>query len=509
MTKKIFKSNFEMKSLNLNHRILRVALLVLLTTLGITNAWAGGGSSNYYASLKITQSGPTGAGSVYVANSNSKPGTANPGTVVKSTATTTSGGNVTMYWWVEINPGYNVSLSNKVTGGPYSAASANGSVSCKASTSKNGVQAYTATATFVAVTVDKVNNSTSNTSLALDPTNPSTDYPFTVTFATSNLKTIALDLNKSPETADGKFTITSWAQDGNNVVATGKFNGGDSYGGASRNHSTTVSLQSKASGSAAKTCTVTANFPAMAFVSVEADDVFATQGESGKTGSATFKYNYAAEDDFPTNPTLTPTSGTGAFTVTGYTVTPDFAKGETTVTVNYSFDTNNGIGETPANLTLTAANGDVRTVTVTGHSEAMATNDASVTTTANVTTEYATFAEALTAANATSGATLTLLRNVDLGTITATNNINKAMTIDLNGKELRAAVNATSVGILTIAKAVAVTIKDSKTGGRIINEIARNSEIRTIFVNKAGATLTLESGTLAVNNTGQYASAAN
>ena len=118
-----------------NLNLFRYAAMVLvLLTLGVGNAWAGGSSSNYYASLKITQSGPTGAGAVYVANSNSKPGTANPGTAVKSTATTTSGGNVTMYWWVDINPGYNVSLSGKVTGGPYSAASANGSVSCAAST---------------------------------------------------------------------------------------------------------------------------------------------------------------------------------------------------------------------------------------------------------------------------------------------------------------------------------------------------------------------------------------
>ena len=488
--------------INLNRTVMRVALIGLFISLGIGNAWAGGKSSNYYASLKISAEGPTGAGSVYVANSNSKPGTANPNTAVQSAATTTSGGNVTMYWWMDINPGYNVSLSGKVTGGPYSAASASGNVSCKASTSKNGVQAYTATATFVAVTVNSVDAASKD----LAPTDPSADYPFTVTFETSNLKTIALDLNKSPETADGKFTITNWAKDGNNVVATGKFNGGGSYGGASRNNSTTVSLQSKASGSTAKTCTITANFPAMAFVSVAADDVYATQGESGKTGSATFKYNYAAEDDFPTTPTLVPTSGTGTFTVTGYTVTPDFSKGETTVTVDYSFDTNNGEGETPATLTLTAVNGDVHTVTVTGHSEALATNDASVTPAGGSPTEYATFAQALAAANGLTGSTLTLLRNVNLGTITATNNINKAMTIDLNGKELRAAVNATSVGILNVNAAVAVTIKDSKTGGKIINEIARNAEIRTITVTKG--TLTLESGTIAVNNTGQYASKA-
>ena len=194
-------------------------------------------------------------------------------------------------------------------------------------------------------------------------------------------------------------------------------------------------------------------------------------------------------------------------------ITVDQANQKATVT--YTFNGNKAVGTHTAVLTLTANNcsgwddtsaagGASATVTLTAENSQEATNDASVTTTANVTTEYATFAEALAAANATSGATLTLLRNVDLGTITATNNITKAMTIDLNGKELRAAVNATSVGILTITKAVAVTIKDSKTGGKIINEIARNSEIRTIFVNAAGATLTLESGTISCHNTAQY-----
>ena len=481
------------------------AMLLCVLMLGIGNAWAGGGSSNYYASLKITQSGPTGAGSVYVANSNSKPGTANPNTVVQSAATTTSGGDVTMYWWVEINPGYNVTLSDKVTGGPYSAATASGNVSCKASTSKNGVQAYTATATFVAVTV----NSVSPTSVALDPTDASADYPFTVSFATSNLKTVALDLTKSPETADGKFTITSWALDGANVVATGKFNGGGTYGGASRNHSTTVSLQSKATGSGVKSCTVTANFPALAFVDADVTDVYTTQSDATKTGSTVFNFNYGAEDDFPTTPTFTHTSGSGAFAVTGYEVEPDFSKGTCKVTVDYSFNPNGAVGTTKEELKITSVGGTVYSATVTGEAEAEATDDASVTTVAGVTTNYATFAAALAAANASSGCTLTLLRNVDLGTITATNNITKAMTIDLNGKTLKAAVNATSVGILTITQAVAVTIKDSKTGGKIINEVDRNSEVRTIFVNKAGATLTLESGTLAVNNLRQYASAAN
>ena len=57
-----------MKSLNLNHSILRAMLLVLLTTLGITNAWGGG--SSYYTAFTATSS-DTGKGLVYA----SGPGT--------------------------------------------------------------------------------------------------------------------------------------------------------------------------------------------------------------------------------------------------------------------------------------------------------------------------------------------------------------------------------------------------------------------------------------------------
>ena len=498
METNLFKSiNLIRRGSGVNLNLFRYAAMVLvLLTLGVGNAWAGGGSTTtYYANLTISKSGATGNGKVYYATSSTKPGSETSG-ALKSAGSTTQDANQTYYWWVDVDPGYNVTVSGKITAGPATAATLSGSVTCAQSSSSGSGTSYTATANIVAVTV----NSVDNTSITLNPTNPSTDYPFTVTFGTSNLKTIALDLNKSPETADGKFTITSWVQDGNNVVATGKFNGGDSYGGASRNHSTTVSLLSKASGSTAKTCTVTANFPALAFVSVEADDVFATQGESGKTGSATFKYNYAAEDDFPTTPTLTPTSGTGAFTVTGYTVTPDFAKGETTVTVNYSFDTNNGIGETPATLTLTAANGDVRTVTVTGHSEAAATDDAKVIAADGETLIYqGDWATAWSKANlaANAGCTISMLRDVNVaGNQTVTN----TFTFDLNGKTMHGVYNGSIIYVNTAGKTI--TIKDSKTGGKIENISERNGVVYLANIEKGN--LVLESGTLYAKNTAVF-----
>ena len=302
-----------------------------------------------------------------------------------------------------------------------------------------------------------------------------------------------------------------------------KFVGNGSYGTNNRTFTKTVTLTSKGDASSTKTCTLTAKYPNPRVVECN-------EGATALTIYPTFKFTDETQEavektavfdvvyaDNANNfsAAFSGATGSGTWTVTGISVDQDNQK----ATVTYTFNGNKAVGTHTAVLTLTAndckgwddtsaAGGASATVMLTAENSQEATNDASVTTTANVTTEYATFAEALAAANATSGATLTLLRNVDLGTITATNNITKAMTIDLNGKELRAAVNATSVGILTITKAVAVTIKDSKTGGKIINEIARNSEIRTIFVNAAGASLTLESGTLAVNNLGQYASKA-
>lgn len=61
---------------NLSHNILRAMLVMLLFTLGITNAWAGGGSSTtYYSKVSVSEK-PTGAGTVYVKAGNSFSGTA-------------------------------------------------------------------------------------------------------------------------------------------------------------------------------------------------------------------------------------------------------------------------------------------------------------------------------------------------------------------------------------------------------------------------------------------------
>jgi hypothetical protein len=267
---------------------------------------------------------------------------------------------------------------------------------------------------------------------------------------------------------------------------------------------------SAAASSAVRTCTLTAvvNPAPVASFTVPSAIVF-NNGEDMADG--------ATDDQTLTLTNIQNVVGTPTITITGtdasmYAVQGSYDSENNAFMIRFTAGGTKG-GRLTADATVMVANYDgetiSKTVTLNAFMEEVVAFEARVTKANGDVIKEGTWAECLTAANNNAGSTLTLMKNIDLGTITATNNISKAMTIDLNGKELRAAVNATSIGVLTITAAVPVTIKDSRTGGKIINEIARNSEIRTIFVNKAGATLTLESGTIAVNNLGQYASAAN
>ena len=472
--------------------------ILLMLGLGISDAWSL--SSNYYASLKISEANnkPTGAGSVYVAKTSTKPA-ANPGTVVTSDATTTSGGSRTFYYWIDINDGYNAQLTGDITKvyGSITSGAAN-SVALNASTSANGTKAYTATATFVPVGVTGVDNTVIN----LTPTNPSEDYPFTVRFTTQYLKALATDLNATPAkntTANG-FTLTNWSMDGTDVVATGNFNGGGSYGAANRSYSTTITLASKGTGGGTKTCTVNASFPALEYVGGTATDVFTTTNDATKTGTAEFNFNYGAEDDFPTTPAFTHTSGAGAFSVTGYTVTPDFSAGTCKVVVSYSFNPNNAAGTTIEELTVTSVGGLVSTVTVTGEAEAEATDDAKVIAADGTTLIYqgdwaTAWTKANTAANA--GCTLQVLRDITGGSLNANQTVTNTFTLDLNGKVLTATYNGSIIYINKSGKTL--TIKDSKTGGTVKN--LNGSYSGTAYcVNLTAGNLILESGTLYASN---------
>ena len=519
MTTKFSNNSFisRMSYKNLNSIGRYVAMIAAVLFLAIPQAWG----AEYYSRLKGNVAAG-GGGKVYVSTSNTKPTSYTPDNYV--TSSNSDGATTTFYIWAVPEDGYyfenwssepgkgDIKIDNTTLAttaakckNAYSSGRTSNIYDEKEGTfNRKYYMNYTVTANFAAI---KVNSYDGHQDLS--PVDPTAEYNGFATFTLDHTaKTSDLNISLTPTKVDnhGTFTLGKITIDGAKVTVPYSFKGNSTnYGGENRNNSAELLLESKGDMGNGKSCTVNANFPELAFVGVEATDVHATQGESGKTGWATFKYKYAANDDFPTTPTLVLTSGTGTFTVTGYTVTPDFSKGETLVKVEYSFDTNNGVGETPATLTLTAANGDARSVTITGHSEKLATNDVSVTTAEGVTTEYATWAKGLKAANDNAGSTLTLLKDIDLtGTygITSTQGITQTFTLDLNGKILSGAINGSILNPNTKNKTL--TIKDSKNGGKIQN-ITPDFNGVTYGINlSAACTLNLESGTIYVENQKQY-----
>lgn len=497
--------------INLNRTAMRVALIGLFISLGITNAW--GGNSDYKSTLTVSVE--TGAGTVYVGKTTSYEGGSDKNS--KAYTQTTSGTSAATHtFYIKAVPDTDYRFSEWTFGGTWATkptattAATNGQMS-------SGTTPVTATAqaSFAQISIASVIPAT----VTLTPTDARTscsDYTGSVVFTTSNDN--ASSQIGTPtfgsKTGSGTWNATNdWAAGTSTVTYTFKGNGyygGSSTSSGSRSNSATLTLPT-AGGTSSKSVTFTANFPSLVLSdATENNKAYPINPTTDGTGTVVFPVQYCdGAFDFKASITGasegTFTPGTISFTQT------NAATGSGNITVPFTFNAGGATGDFSATLTLTPqanTGGTAKSVTITAYAEEEATNAVSVTTAAGVTTEYATWAAGLAATNASAGSTLKLLRNIDLGTITATNNITQAITIDLNGKELRAAVNATSVGVLTITAAVPVTIKDSKTGGKIINEIARNSEIRTIFVNKAGATLTLQSGTIAVNNLGQYASAA-
>ena len=384
------------------------------------------------------------------------------------------------------------------------------------STSSNSPTTVNATASFTKVTVNSVNP----TNIVIAPTSPTENYTGSIDFTTSNANLTGVgDFNATP-TKDGNFTI-DWTRDGDNVTASYTFTGGGTYGGLSRNNTTTVSLQSKASGSIAKTCTITANFPNPKVVACDAKATALTIYPTFKAADATqaavektavFDVTYADNGNNFTATFSKDTTGGGEWKVTGISV--DQAKQQ--ATVSYTFSGKKIAGIHTAKLILTAndckgwddkeaAGGQSDTITLTAHNKQEAVNDVSVTTAAGVTTEYATWAEGLAAANANAGSTLTLLKDIDLTDtygITSTQGITQTFTLDLNGKILSGAINGSILNPNTKNKTL--TIKDSKNGGKIQN-ITPDFNGVTYGINlSAACTLNLDSGTIYVENQKQY-----
>lgn len=498
MSKIIFKTiNLTMRK-SLSSGGLRAVLMVLLVAFGVGNAWASS-SKTYYSKMNVAvASGQTGYGTVYVTSSGKTSDTKN--------SSASSAPTHTYNIYATANAGYKFTSwsGSGITFGSSTTANTTGAFSAS-STSSGSPTSKTATASF-----EVIQATAAPANIDLAPTDPSAIYPVetserTLTFTTSTSNALT-DFTYAPANgASGKYTFANWRRvDATHVAVDYTFAGGGNYGGLTRTHVVDVTLKGKEHATTQK-CTITATFPNAKITDGSADEVFATYKstdatQEGVAKTAVFDVEYVDGTNNFDIPTFT-----GADASHFAYNSMSYADGK--LTVNYTYNGNKENGTHTATLTLkvnnaiggTDATYGSKAITITAHNEEEATDDVSVTTAANVTTNYATFAAGLAAANASSGCTLKLLRNVDLGTITATNNINKAMTIDLNGKELRAAVNAKQVGVLTVNANVVVTIKDSKTGGRIINEYGKDVVLYTI--NVAQGTLNLESGTISIHNT--------
>ena len=472
-----------------SYSFLKYASAVLLfLILSIGNAWAT--TNNYYASLQITKAGTPAAGKVYVAKTNTKPGN-EVTSAVKSDATTTSGGNKTFYYWVDVtSPGYYVTLSGAVSG-TYNGNTGEKSVSLAAATSADATNAHTATATFSEITI---NNGTASpaTIAAEDNSATATTNTCTVTYATKGDN--ANDVKAptiSSSTGHGAFTaalggVTSAGAATVNVT----FKGDGTYGGnvaadsRSRTSTAIVTLTS-AVGNNKGTCTVTASFPNI-IIGDGSFEHMSTINTVPKSATATFPVQWADDvEDFSAS--FGSETGGGAWTVDGATYTATDARSGT-ITIDYTFNPNGAEGDHSAVLTLAAnanAGGASKTLTLTAEAEALAAHDASI-----GDTKYTTLAEAITAANSmNTNPTVKILRNVE--GLTSALEIKKPMTIDLNSFTVSGTLTSSVNKLFYLNTATAVlTINDSRNGGKITATGDNNAILYTVLVDKGSLVLT-------------------
>ncbi len=485
----------------------RALFLMLALVMSVGNAWA----TDYYT--KATVAVKTGSGTVYVGTSTTY--SANTTTATAAAATNkTEKKNEEQTYYINAVPATDYrfdkwEFSNWSTNPRTSKATTSGKVEAISST-ENNPSTGTAQATFLPISIASVEP----TSVPLNPTDARTlcsDYTGSVLFTTTNDNAASqIGAPTFTKTGSGMWTFSNdWAAGTSTVTYTFKGNG--YYGGSgtssgSRSNSATLTLPT-AGGTSSKSVNFTANFPSLVLSdATENNTAYPINPTSDGTGSVVFPVQYC-DGAFDFTATITGASG-GTFTLGTISFTQtNAATGSGNITVPFTFNAGGAVGDFSATLTLTPqanTGGTAKSVTITAYAEAEAKNDVSVTTAGGVTTEYATWAEGLAAANANAGCTLTLLRNIDLtGTygITATQGITQTMTLDLNSWTLSASIGGPILNPKTAGKTL--TIKDSKTGGRIQNITPDYNGI-TYGVNISAGTVNLESGTIYAENQKQY-----
>ena len=369
--------------INLNRTAMRVALIGLFISLGITNAW--GGNSDYKSTLTVSVE--TGAGTVYVGKTTSYEGGSDKNS--KAYTQTTSGTSAATHtFYIKAVPDTDYRFSEWTFGGTWATkptattAATNGQMS-------SGTTPVTATAqaSFAQISIASVIPAT----VTLTPTDARTscsDYTGSVVFTTSN-DNAASQIGTptfGSKTGSGTWNATNdWAAGTSTVTYTFKGNGyygGSSTSSGSRSNSATLTLPT-AGGTSSKSVTFTANFPSLVLSdATENNKAYPINPTTDGTGTVVFPVQYCdGAFDFKASITGasegTFTPGTISFTQT------NAATGSGNITVPFTFNAGGATGDFSATLTLTPqanTGGTAKSVTITAYAEEEATNAVSVTT---------------------------------------------------------------------------------------------------------------------------------
>ena len=500
---------------------MRVALIGLFISLGIGNAWADSHNTHYG---KAVLKNATGHGTVYLSTasgSNSgQTNSSNPGT---------AGGQS----WITWNCNGSESNDSKTYYARYSAAE-DGWYYAGWSNNSNATS-YTASTTGKTFSTSSTNSGSPTTTtiygyfkpvtvtaapsnVNINATDPSATYNdaagTVVSFTTANSNKIG-DFTTS-ESGDARWVISAWTRaSASSTTFNYKFVGNGSYGTNNRTLTKTVTLTSKGDASSTKTCTLTAKYPNPKVVECNGESTDLTIYPTFKAADATqaavektavFDVVYA---DNANNFSAAFSGATGSGTWKVTVISVDQANQKATVT--YTFNGNKSAGTHTAVLTLTAndcngwddtsaAGGASANVTLTAENTQEATDDATVIAADGETVIYTgDWATALSKANTAANADCTLKVLRDVSGLNANQTITNTFTLDLNGKTLTGKYGGSIIYINKAGKTL--TIKDSKTGGKVQN--VHNEFSGAVYcVNCAAGNLILESGTLYSENKG-------
>ena len=482
---------------------LRAIILAFLLPVALVATANVGGHATHYG--KAVLQNATGNGTVYLstaANENTgQTGSSNPGSKDGTSYITwncggSSGSDSKTYYarGTANNGYYYAGWATSSTTTSYTAYTTGKSFSASSETSGSPTTT-TIYGFFKEITIDAGSASPSH----IDAENNSTscaDYTGAITFSTKGDAENDFKTPTFANTGNGTFSMESWsvATDGT-VTVNYKFVGDGTYGGSSgaRSRSTTgVLTLTSAIGNNSSSCTVTASFP-----NITIDDGsfnhMTTINTVPKSATATFPVEWVDDkDDF--------TASFGTITGGGeWTINEPLRYNATdgTISIDYTFNPKGAIGEHSAVLTLSAnanAGGASKTLTLTAETEALAEYDASI-----GDTKYSTLAAAIAAANTlNTNPTVKVLRNVE--GLTSTITITKPVTIDLNSFTISGTLSSSVNKLFYLnSTTAALTITDSRNGGKIAATGNNNAILYTILVDNGS--LLLNKGDIEMHNT--------